>query len=113
MFMVMSFVFLLPIQSFSKPVASKPTRITRDPTEPVIEGAVVTTSKEKKEATTYVLSSIIYSPNRRLARINATYVKVGDKLAEATVAKINRNSVVLTVSGKKIILHLLEQEGWE
>jgi len=94
---------------------AQPTRTWRDPTKPaMMEGRVEAIRDDaKKVEATYQLSSIIVSSTRRLALINAAFVRVGDRIGEASVVKINRNSVVLSAPGKKITLYLLDQKGWE
>ena len=100
-------LILVSNQSFSEQEAAK-----RDPTRPVVT-EVVTVKKKGKKEETYLLSSIIVSPTRRLARINSTFVKEGDTIGEASVLKINKNSVLLSTPGKKITIYLLDQKGWE
>ena len=87
----------------------------RDPTKPAMMRVTADDTQDdgKKAEATYQLSSIIISSTRRLALINAIFVRVGDRIGEARVVKINRNSVVLSAPGKKITLYLLDQRGWE
>lgn len=103
-------MMLLLNQSFAQQ-----THVGRDPTQPAMGAfsTVETEEKETKPEEAYHLASIIISPTRRLALINATFVKVGDKIGEASVVKINRNSVSLLAPGKKITIYLLDQRGWE
>jgi MSHA biogenesis protein MshK len=78
----------------------------RDPTQPSI-AEVVTVEPQKEEK--FVLQGIIVSPTRRLALMNDHYVKEGDKLGNATVKEINKNTVILSRSGEKITVYLFEQ----
>jgi len=103
-------VVLVSGQSFAKQTGAG-----RDPTRPAMLGVsgMDTTDEAKKNEDTYLLSSIIISPTRRLALINAMFVKVGDRIGDARVVNINKNSVVLSAPGKKITIYLLDQRGWE
>ena len=99
---------LISHQSFSEQVTPK-----RDPTKPVVAEVFKVEGKKDKVEETYTLSSIIVSPTRRLALINEKFVKVGDTIGEASVLKINKNSVLLSAPGKKITIYLFDQTGWE
>ena len=52
------------------------------------------------------LSGIIYSPSESIAIVNSKTVSIGEKVGNAKVAKINKESVELSLDGKKIILTL-------
>ncbi|MDX2345594.1 MAG: hypothetical protein QNK11_01775 [Legionella sp.] len=89
--------------------------VARDPTKPSITEVVEKDSKDVKGITAenYQLSSIVISPHRRHALINSKFVHVGDKIGDATVEKISRNSVLLSLPGKKITIYLIKPMGWE
>ena len=91
------------------------TQTWRDPTKPAMISVVAkdTTDDSKKMEASYRLKLIIISPTRRLALINETFVKVGDRIGEVNVQRITKNSVVLSAPGKKITLYLLDQKDWE
>ena len=83
----------------------------RDPTQPAVQDEIVTTGGTKKEKKpSYLLQSIILSPTRRLALINSSFVKIGDKIADATVETIDKNSVVLSLPGRKLTLYLFSRD---
>jgi hypothetical protein len=59
--------------------------LKHDPTRPAVTEVAVETDKKELKEEAYVLSSIIVSPTRRIALINAKFVKVGDTIGEASV----------------------------
>ncbi len=76
----------------------------RDPTRPEFlnnKNNVVTGPLE--------LNAIILSPNRQVAVINGTVVKVGDEIGDAKVISIAPNTVQLDGVGGKITLFLLDK----
>lgn len=83
-----------------------------DPTQPVVTDIVVKGAKKTSEPT-YILQSIIISPTRQLALINSKFVGVGDKIDDAIVKNIEKDSVVLTLSGRTLTLYLFEHSNWE
>lgn len=107
----------------------------RDPTQP----AVVMPAKDAKteQEPVYILQSTIISPTRRLALIVAIpadsldksgesltniinialektkYVGIGEKIGDATITAIDKNSVILSWPGRKQTIHLFEHSGLE
>jgi|GEM_PF-1513037 len=65
--------------------------------------ASVTASSENL----WALSSILISPDRRVAVINGQTVHVGDKLGESVVIRIEPSSVKLKSKGREITVSLL------
>lgn len=73
----------------------------RDPTQPPGAG--------QKQGTTQTISgtsAIIYSAHRKLAYINGKYYKVGDKVDNATILKIERHRIVLETEDKTFSIHV-------
>lgn len=105
------FFLLVTLLSMKSLNAAAPA-IMRDPTQPVIMDVGVKDTTAKKE-TVYVLQSIILSPTRQLALINSKFVRVGDKIDDAIVKNIGKNSVDLLLSGNTLVLYLFEQSNWE
>ncbi|WP_238552842.1 hypothetical protein, partial [Legionella oakridgensis] len=56
----------------------------------------------------YQLQSIIIGRSRRLALINDQFVSIGDSIGSAVVIAIDRNSVVLSESGRKLKIDLFD-----
>ncbi|AHE68381.1 hypothetical protein [Legionella oakridgensis] len=76
----------------------------RDPTRPAVQiGSIKDTSVER-----YQLQSIIIGRSRRLALINDQFVSIGDSIGSAVVIAIDRNSVVLSESGRKLKIDLFD-----
>lgn len=65
--------------------------------------ASVTASSENL----WALSSILISPDRRVAVINGQTVHVGDRLGESVVTRIEPSSVKLKSKGREITVSLL------
>ncbi len=89
------------------------TLLEHDPTQPAVidvEGTD-TTKADTKES--YSLQAIIISPTRRLALINSIFLNVGEIIGIAKVEKINKNFVVLSVSGQKLTIYLFDQSSME
>jgi len=53
------------------------------------------------------LQSILYASDRRVAVINGTRVREGDRIGSARVVHIQDSQVVLNAGGRKLTLHLL------
>jgi len=75
-----------------------------DPTRPV--NIVNTTTSATAVTSSWDLSSILVSPQRRVAIINGKTVKSGETLAGAKVLMINETSVKLKYRGEIILLKL-------
>ncbi|MBF0136953.1 MAG: hypothetical protein HQL65_12000 [Magnetococcales bacterium] len=72
----------------------------RDPTAPHGQ-----TKKENPHAETgFALSLLLVSPERQLAMINGSLVKIGDRVEEAMVKSITPAGVLLLHKGRKIRL---------
>ena len=108
------FCFGLLIASTVLAVEPQPLRnitatVERDPTQPAVVDSIATGSK-KEAKPSYLLQSIIISSTRRLALINSNFVRVGDKIADATVEMIDKNSVILSLPGRKLTLYLFSRD---
>lgn len=82
----------------------------RDPTKP--PAGISDVAAAEKDAVGFDLQSIIISNSRRMAIINNRLVKVGDNIGGAKVVAIERNAVVLSVAGRKLIIHLFKRGIW-
>ena len=81
----------------------------KDPTRPPIShssGEI----EEDNIATGWTLSSILVSPQRRVAIINGKAVTTGETLAGAKVVSINEKSVKLEFRGEVIVINLLPKK---
>ena len=58
------------------------------------------------EKLAWVLAGIVYSNHQPMALINSRMVKVGDRIGEATVVAIDKQSVTLDHQGQRIRLTL-------
>ncbi|MCK4743425.1 MAG: hypothetical protein KAT25_06375 [Sulfuriflexus sp.] len=76
-----------------------------DPTRPANIANVVSSSTDAVTSS-WDLSSILVSPQRRVAIINGKTVKSGETLAGAKVVMINETSVKLKYRGEIILLKL-------
>jgi len=77
----------------------------RDPTRPEIIAATTGNTAQDQ----LILSAIIISPDRHVAVINGTVLKVGDNIGNATIVLIAPNKVQLQGPSDKITLFLLDQ----
>lgn len=86
--------------------------VGRDPTQPATFNVII----DKKQAGTptagYQLQSILISKDRSLALINDKFVSVGDVIGSAKVIGIDRNSVILSESGRKLTIYLFDRSIW-
>lgn len=86
----------------------------RDPTRPPSEGAVASATYSRTTSVKRgggVLSTIIFSPHRKLAIINDQIVRVGDKVGSMEILSINAKSVEVRDerrSGKQFTLTVHE-----
>lgn len=78
----------------------------RDPTRPSNYTEVDGDNISQTES--YNLQSIMINETRRVALINGRYVKVGDEVGNAKVVAIEKNKVVLSVSGQTKIIKLFD-----
>lgn len=78
--------------------------VGRDPTMPPA-GAAINTSQTNS---TFELQSIMISDSRRVAMINQQYVMVGNTVDGAKVIEIQKNAVVLLISGKATTIYLFD-----
>jgi len=80
-----------------------------DPTEPPFRSAVNNAVIIKSEAVApgLTLSSILISPNRRVAVINGEILKPNESIQGARIVAIEPDRVLLDNAGKKIELFLL------
>lgn len=76
-----------------------------DPTQPTDPAAYFGTATSR-ENSSWSLQSILSSPQRRIAVINGTRVREGDRIGTAQVIRIHNSGVVLDTSGRRLILHL-------
>jgi len=77
-----------------------------DPTRPPSFRAI-SSETEKKTSGSFVLSSILISPQRSVAIINGRTVQLGDWLGNFQVHSIDKTSVTLTEDREHITLKLL------
>ncbi|WP_133129855.1 hypothetical protein [Legionella yabuuchiae] len=82
----------------------------RDPTRPSLYRALEPKGAKKNQ--TYNLQSIIIGKSRRMALINDKFVTVGDRVGDAKVVAIERNSVVLSESGRRLTIYLFDRSIW-
>ena len=75
-----------------------------DPTRPA--NIANTTSSATEVTSSWDLSSILVSPQRRVAIINGKTMKLGETLVGAKVLMINETSVKLKYRGEIIVLKL-------
>ncbi|OGV41508.1 MAG: hypothetical protein A3F46_00205 [Legionellales bacterium RIFCSPHIGHO2_12_FULL_42_9] len=83
--------------------------LEHDPTRPAVIDIGETGAKKVETKEGYLLQAIIISSTRRLALINSKFLSVGEVIDAATVEKINKNFVVLSVSGQKLTIYLFDQ----
>jgi len=77
-----------------------------DPTRPTDPSLYFGNSDNRSEGE-WSLQSILYASNRRVAVINGTRVREGDRIGSARVVRIQDSQVVLNAGGRKLTLHLL------
>ncbi|MDT8386971.1 MAG: hypothetical protein RQ736_05620 [Thiogranum sp.] len=78
----------------------------QDPTRPM-EPAQFFGGSDAVDMDQLVLQSILYAPQRRVAVINGTRLREGDRLGNARVVRIEAARVLLETSGGMRTLHLL------
>lgn len=87
------------------------TETLADPMRPPGYGAVSTTKSYR--STTYSLSQILISDDRKRAIINETLVSEGAKIDGAKVLKIEQDRVILRVDGKLKVLAINDTKGFQ
>ena len=95
---VVSLSSLLMVSSFVQAQLDDPTRPAN-----IVAGSVLLTDEV---AASWDLSSILISPQRRVAIINGNTVQAGEILAGAKVLRINETNVKLKYRGEVIVLKL-------
>ena len=81
----------------------------QDPTRPP-DYSTVSAQKEAVDATTaWTLSSILISPERRVAIINGSAVQVGDSVGDVKVISIDSAEVLILQGNKQIALTLIPE----
>ena len=61
------------------------------------------------DSSAWALQSILFASDRRIAVINGTRVKEGDRIGSARVVRIRDSQVLLDTGGRRLTLHLLPQ----
>ena len=77
----------------------------KDPTQPTDPNNYFG-SAESRSDNNWALQSILSSPQRRIAVINGTRVKEGDRIGSARVVRIRDSHVVLNTRGRTLTLRL-------
>jgi len=80
----------------------------KDPTQPTDPGNYFG-GTESRSGSNWSLQSILSSPQRRIAVINGTRVKEGDRIGAARVVRIRDSHVLLNAGGRTRTLHLLPE----
>ncbi len=80
-------------------------RALQDPTRPTDPAAYFGSGTVNSGA--WTLQSILSSPVRRIAIINGTRVREGDRIGSAKVVRISESQVVINTGGHALTLYLL------
>jgi MSHA biogenesis protein MshK len=80
----------------------------KDPTQPT-DPKNYFGSAESHSDSSWSLQSILSSPQRRIAVINGTRVKEGERIGSARVVRIHDSRVLLNSRGRTLTLHLLPE----
>ncbi len=80
----------------------------KDPTQPT-DPVNYFGAHENQAAGNWSLQSILSSPQRRIAVINGTRVKEGDRIGSARVVRILDSRVLLDTRGRTLTLHLFPE----
>jgi MSHA biogenesis protein MshK len=83
---------------------SAPTDLTVDPTRP--PALNTGGAAEDKAGPAHVLQSVLIAPGRSVAVIDGTTVKVGSRVGDAKVVRIEETGVTLAQNGKTEVLML-------
>ena len=78
----------------------------KDPTEPTDPDVYFGTALSRSN-TAWSLQSILSSPQRRIAIINGTRVREGDRIGNARVMRIHDSRVLLNTGDRTLTLQLL------
>ena len=79
----------------------------QDPTRPTDASAYF--GENSAQPGGWSLQSILSSPKRRIAIINGTSVREGDRIGAARVIRIRETQVILKTGGRDLTLHLLPE----
>jgi len=79
-----------------------------DPTRPV-DPALYFGTGQARNGSGWSLQSILSSPERRIAIINGSRVREGDRIGSARVVRIRDSHVLLKTGGRTVTLRLLPQ----
>ena len=77
----------------------------KDPTQPT-DPEDYFGKAESRSGSSWSLQSILSCPQRRIAIINGTRVKEGDRIGSARVVRIRDSHVLLNSGGRTLTLHL-------
>ena len=80
----------------------------RDPTQPT-DPALYFGYSDSQTVDGWSLQSILSSPERRIAIINGTRVREGDRIGSARVVRIHDSHVLLNTGNQTLTLHLLPE----
>lgn len=79
-----------------------------DPTRPTDPGNYFGNAENRSDRS-WFLQSILSSPQRRIAVINGTRVREGDRIGSARVVRIRDSHVLLQSRGRTLTLHLFPE----
>ncbi len=79
-----------------------------DPTRPTDPATYFGTGKPVN-ASGWLLQSILFASDRRIAVINGSRVQEGDRIGSARVLRIRDSQVLLDTGGRNLTLHLLPE----
>ena len=79
-----------------------------DPTQPT-DPALYFGTGQTRNSSDWSLQSILSSPQRRIAIINGSRVREGDRIGSARVVRIRDSHVLLNTGGRTVTLRLLPQ----
>lgn len=80
----------------------------QDPTQPTDPGTFFA-GAETRSGSNWSLQSILSSPQRRIAVINGTRVREGDRIGSARVVRILDSQVLLNAKGRTLTLQLFPE----
>ncbi len=80
----------------------------KDPTQPT-DPANYFGYPTNPSDSSWSLQSILSAPQRRIAVINGTRVREGDRIGAARVVRIHNSGVVLDSNGRRLTLDLFQQ----
>jgi MSHA biogenesis protein MshK len=81
-------------------------RALQDPTRPTDPTLYFGGNNTRTTTADWTLQSVLSSPARRIAIINGTRVKEGDRIGSARVVSIQPSHVVLHTGSRNLTLHL-------